>query len=216
MAIIKNIDYKLGAFTLSLSKLEVPDKGVTAFIGPSGSGKSTFFNILIGLYQPKAWSWDYQQLDLARMSVSQRRFGVVFQSDDLFPHMTAEENIKITFAARNKNADFESTVAPIREKLKLETCWRTKAYDLSGGEKQRVSLLRALVTNPRMLLLDEPFSSLDTASKVESRALVKSLLEKLSIPVYLITHDPEDVRILANHIVEIVNGRFSSVKRVDT
>ena len=215
MAIIKNIDFKLGSFALKLDHLELQDAGVTAFLGPSGSGKSTFFNVLIGMYQPVGWSWEYQEKNLAAMTLSQRRLGVVFQNDNLFPHLTAEENIKIVFEARNENADFEITVAPLKTKLNLLSCWNTLANNLSGGEKQRISLLRALISQPRILLLDEPFSALDADSKVEARALVKAVIKDLSIPIYLITHDTEDVRILAQQSVQIVHGQFSTVKKLD-
>lgn len=215
MALIKNINFKVGSFLLKVDRLELPDQGVTAFVGPSGSGKSTFFNILIGVHQPLGWSWDFQQQDLALKTLSERQLGVVFQGDQLFPHLTAEENIQIVFEARNKSADFMQTIAPLKAQLNLEKCWRTLAQNLSGGEKQRISLLRALISQPRILLLDEPFSALDSELKVEARAMVKTLLKDLAIPVYLITHDVEDVRVLAQNTVQISQGQFSTVKKVD-
>lgn len=215
MAVIKNIDFKLGNFALKVDQIEIPDMGVTAFVGPSGSGKSTFFNILVGLHQPVGWSWNYHQQDLAQMKLSERKLGVVFQSDNLFPHLTLEQNIEIVFKSRNPHRDFKQIVAPLKEKLNLARCWLTVASDLSGGEKQRGALLRALISQPRILLLDEPFSALDSESKGEARSLVKNLLKDMAIPIYLITHDPEDVRVLANQTVDIIDGTFSTVKNVD-
>ena len=212
MAIIKGINLKLGNFLLSVNDLELADTGVTAFIGPSGAGKSTFFNILIGLQKLEGWSWIYQQTDLAQVSVSERRLGVVFQGYELFPHMTAEQNIKIVFNARNIPDHFSKMVMPLVSKLNLDRVWKSTAANLSGGEKQRLALLRALVCQPRILLLDEPFAALDKESRHEARLLVKEIFTDLQIPVYMITHDETDVEFLAQHKVLIENGRFLSVK----
>ncbi len=214
MALIKNINLKFGSFELRLDQLQLPDEGVTAIQGPSGSGKTTFFNTLIGLHNPKNWSWVMQGVDLAQLNIADRRLGVVFQNFELFPHMTAEENIKIVFQARSKNR-FANSVSQYIDKLALSSCWKTRASDLSGGEKQRVALLRALVSNPRVLLLDEPFSALDPQLRIQARELVKSILLDLKIPVYLITHDESDVQFLAQHKVALQNGQFFRVKKVD-
>ncbi len=208
MAQISNIKLQLGSFTLSVDQLQLSDTGVTAIQGPSGSGKTTFFNTLIGIHQPAGWSWNFNGSDLAQRKISDRQLGVVFQNYELFPHLTSEENIKIVFEARRKD-NFKSAVEAYVEKLNLMACWRTKAADLSGGEKQRVALLRALICKPQLLLLDEPFSALDIATREQARLLVKSVLTELNIPVYLISHDPEDTAFLAQHRVYIDSGRFT-------
>ena len=213
MALIKNINLRLGSFNLSVPELELPDEGITAIQGPSGSGKSSFFNTLIGVHNPKNWSWIMNNQDLAQLKIADRRLGVVFQNYELFPHMTSEENVKIVFQARSKNL-FEPAVADYVDKLELKSCWKTKACDMSGGEKQRVALLRALICNPRVLLLDEPFSALDPALRNQARYLVKSILIDLKIPVYLITHDESDVQFLAQQKVVIENGHFSAVQKM--
>jgi len=209
MSVIKNINLKLGTFHLVVDELNLSDQGVTAFLGASGSGKSSFFNTLIGLHEPKAWSWIFKNEDLALLSVGDRKLGVVFQNYELFPHMTAKENVRIVFETRkNSDENFETSIKDYLTKLKLEKCWNTKASLLSGGEKQRVALLRALVSRPRLLLLDEPFSALDASARGEARELVKTLVRNLDIPVYLITHDEVDVKALADRVVYIQDGRF--------
>lgn len=213
MAQIKNIKLELGNFNLIVDKLELPDVGTIAFQGNSGSGKTTFFNTLIGLHQPKGWSWNMHSQDLAQMSSGERRLGVVFQNYELFPHLSAKKNVEIIFNARRKE-NFEKEISPYIEKLKLQNCWHTKADDLSGGEKQRVALLRALICNPRVLLLDEPFAALDPELRAEARDLVKSVIKELIIPVYLITHDLEDVSALAKYRVPIVNGHILPVQNL--
>ncbi len=208
MAQINNIRLQLGTFKLSVDQLQLPDTGVTAIQGPSGSGKTTFFNTLIGIHQPENWSWQFNGVDLAKLKISERRLGVVFQNYELFPHLSAAENIKIVFEARSEG-DFTSALNEYVEKLNLRSCWQTKAIDLSGGEKQRVALLRALICKPQLLLLDEPFSALDNSTRAQARMLVKTVFTDLKIPVYLISHDEEDAAFLAQHRIYIEAGRFT-------
>lgn len=199
-------------FELNIPELHIPDAGVTAILGSSGSGKTTFLKTLIGLYQPKGWSWNFKGELLHELTIGQRRLGVVFQSYDLFPHLSAEENINIILNARNPDENSRQAatkkVQHYISQLNLESCRKTLARNLSGGEKQRVALLRALVSNPRILLLDEPFSAFDTDLRSEARLMVKELLQQLDIPVYLVTHDKEDVSSLANQVIQLRDGKL--------
>ncbi len=214
MSFIKNLHLNLDGFILEIPELQIPQTGVTAFWGPSGAGKTTFFNTLIGLNNPKDWTWELNGAQLHQLSLSERRLGVVFQSYELFPHLTTEENIKIVAGARKPLANMITIIDEYKEKLNLNSCWNTKAEKLSGGEKQRVSLMRALVSQPRLLLLDEPFSALDPHLRKEARSLIKNLFKQINIPIYLITHDQEDVDALANCVVELQQGRVVSVKNL--
>lgn len=212
MSLVKNINLKLDSFELAISELEIADQGVTAIQGESGSGKTTLLNVLIGLHKPTAWEWLFKGADLARLEISERRLGVVFQGYDLFPHLTAQQNIEIVLKARYpKKQDQQiqlSRLAESAEQLKLQKCWNTKAESLSGGEKQRVALLRAVFSNPRMLILDEPFSALDPNLRSESRMILKNFIHKLEVPVLLVTHDEADVSALAQHSLRMKNGRI--------
>lgn len=218
MSLIKNLDlqFKADSFQLKIDELEIPDQGVTAFWGHSGSGKTTLFKTLIGLYQPENWSWTYQNISLHELSLSERRLGVVFQNYELFPHLTAEENIRLVMRARHEQETLplaQKQCEEFKEKLHLHTCWQTRADKISGGEKQRVALLRALLSQPRILLLDEPFSALDPHLRQETRLLLKSVLKELNVPVYLITHDQADVEALADTQIELEKGRIRGVKK---
>lgn len=199
-------------FELNIQELMIPEKGITAILGSSGSGKTTFLKTLIGLYQPRGWSWTFKGELLSALDIGGRRLGVVFQGYDLFPHLTADENINLVLKARNSEKAARTAAQNKVEKyisqLHLERCRHTRAQNLSGGEKQRVALLRALVSNPRILLLDEPFSALDTDLRSEARLLVKELLSQLDIPVYLVTHDKEDVATLAENVIHLKNGKL--------
>ena len=212
MSLIKNLHLKRGDFTLDISELEIPDQGITAIQGQSGSGKTTLFNILIGLQAVSDWQWIFKGEDLAKLSISERRLGVVFQGYDLFPHMTAEENIFIVANARNVGQNkvmLSEKINHYKKSLQLEKCWQTKAQLLSGGEKQRVAFLRAVISNPRMLLLDEPFSALDTNLRGESRQSLKQFLAEVDIPVLLVTHDEQDVKALAARTLHLKHGNIA-------
>lgn len=212
MSHIKNLVLKMDDFELNIKELFIPEKGITAILGSSGSGKTTFLKTLIGLYKPHEWSWTFKGELLSSLDIGSRRLGVVFQSYDLFPHLTAEENINVILKARNPEKTMQVAAQIKVEKyisqLNLESCRHTRAQNLSGGEKQRVALLRALVSNPRLLLLDEPFSALDTDLRSEARLLVKEVLSQLDIPVYLVTHDKEDVASLAENVIHLKNGKL--------
>lgn len=217
MSSIKKLVFKTGRFELNIPELEIPAHGVTALTGPSGSGKTTLLKVLLGLHQPQGWEWQSEGAALHTLPLAERRMGVVFQGYDLFPHMTAEENILLVLKSRHPGKKREQMLQQLelfKEQLGLSSCWKTNAHDLSGGEKQRVALLRALVSAPRMLLLDEPFSALDSELRGEARALVKKIISQLNIPVLLVTHDRADVEELAHHEIQLVSGRVVSSSAV--
>ena len=200
MSLVENLYVEYDNFKIYIPHWEFSDRGVTALWGPSGSGKTTIFRTLIGLEECPSLKWDYRGEDLAQLSVESRRLGVVFQNYELFPHMTAKENILFAVKARKiQDSNWSRFIDP----LNLSKSLQTKASRLSGGEKQRVALVRALVGEPRILLLDEPFSSLDKEIREEARQLVKSVIKDLEIPTLLITHDSDDIRALADESVEI-------------
>jgi len=211
MSHIKNLNLKLTSFELIVDDLQLPDSGLTAFMGPSGSGKSSFLQTLIGLHQPAGWSWRFKGELLSDLPISKRRLGVVFQSYDLFPHLSAEENVRIVRSSEaEKSPESEQRLQQQIRILQLERCWQTRASELSGGEKQRVALLRALAFEPRLLLLDEPFAALDQNLREEARQMVTELIQRCQVPVYLVTHDRQDVVSLgAQAVYSVQNGRIS-------
>jgi len=209
MLIIKNLDFKIGNFSLKIDKLDLSSNKVTALMGPSGAGKTTLFNILVGIHQPVKWSCLLNGREISNLKIEQRGLGVAFQNHELFPHLTAEKNIQIVMQARqaNQKSDQEQ-LEKYKIDLQLQTCWQTQASKLSGGEAQRVSLLRALMSKPSMLLLDEPFSALDSALKDDARQLIIKIIHSLEIPTLLITHEVTDAEILSAHIVNLKNGKI--------
>ena len=194
-------------FRVEIPFLSIPDQGVTALCGPSGAGKSTILRILMGLELCPEMSWNFKGVDLNRMSVPDRRLGVVFQDLQLFPHMSGRENI--LFAAKARNIGMEE----VREffnrwgsAFDFDTFLDRPVLVLSGGEKQRVALARALIGKPRILMLDEPFSALDEDRSMESREIVLNVVSEAKIPCLIITHDKTDIKKVANTIIEIKAG----------
>lgn len=210
MSLVENLIHDYGDFKIEVPSWEILDTGVTALCGPSGSGKTSIFRLLLGLEKNQQFVWSFQGLDLAKKKTPERKLGVVFQSYDLFPHMTAKENI--LFAARARKVPQERAEKRLKElvqTLKMESFLERKTSLCSGGEKQRIALARAIIGEPRILFLDEPFSALDPHLRSESRKLVKDLIEKEKIPTVLVTHDKDDVDFLANKVSYIENGKIT-------
>ena len=211
MSLVENLRHDYGDFKLEIPSWEILDSGVTALCGPSGSGKTSVFRMLLGLEKNLNFSWTFKGQDLAKKKTPDRKLGVVFQSYDLFPHMTARENILFAAKARKVPAErAEKRLKEISQTLKMDSFLDRKSSLCSGGEKQRIALARAIIGEPQILLLDEPFSALDSHLRQESRKLVKDLIEKEKIPTILVTHDKEDVDYLANKVSYIENGSITN------
>lgn len=201
MSTVTNLKLSLGKFKLEKSLIELSDDGITVIWGASGSGKSSFLKCLMGYHLCPSMVWNYKGEDLNKLKPGKRPVGIVFQSYDLFPHMTALENIEFALKAKNISlSDIDELWQEIKFLLNLSDFLQTKATHLSGGEQQRVALARALITQPKILLLDEPFSALDKNRRESARKLLKDCVEKFKIPAVLITHDEEDLKI-ANKVI---------------
>jgi sulfate transport system ATP-binding protein/putative spermidine/putrescine transport system ATP-binding protein len=209
MSVVEHLNKKYDSFEIQIPRWEILDQGVTALWGPSGSGKTTVFRILLGLESCPEQKWQWGSEDLAKVPTPKRKLGVVFQNLDLFPHMTARQNIFFPVKARSIPSDqAQARFEKLNQVLHLQDFSDRRAELLSGGEKQRVALARALMAFPRMLLLDEPFSALDEALRAEARAYLQQLLRQTQTPALLITHDQRDLDILAQKVTKIEKGRL--------
>ena len=213
MSKVEILERRYRDFQIKIENWEILDAGVTAFLGPSGSGKSSVIRHLIGLERADRFSWRWGDLDLAQKPIAARRLGVVFQTGELFPHMTAKENIRFAAEAavsgRGVARDgMELRIQDLIDELSLGRSQHTVAAYLSGGERQRVALARALIGEPRLMLLDEPFSALDAELREEARRLVKDTIQLFKIPTLLVSHDAADVQSLAQRTVQIRDGRL--------
>jgi len=200
----------LSDFSLDVS-LTLPARGVSALFGPSGSGKTTVLRALAGLERLSAsrvviagmvWQDEAQGI-----FVPPRGIGYVPQDGALFPHLTVEQNI--AFGLTGKPAARRQRVQALLEQVELDGEMAQRwPHQLSGGQQQRVSLARALAQQPRLMLLDEPFSALDVVTRRGLREEIKSLKGKLSCPIIYVTHDINEALFLADEILPVVDGKI--------
>ncbi len=211
MSIDVNLQHDLKSLRIS-AEFNIAEPGITALFGPSGSGKTTLVNMIAGLMRPDQGHIqinDHVLFDGARginVPVRQRRVGCVFQDNRLFPHMTVRDNL-FYGARRNPHKLPEDEQQAVLEMLGIATLLDRRPNLLSGGEKQRVTLGRALLANPDMLLLDEPLSALDHARKQEILPYLEWLRDHRSIPILYVTHAIDEVARLADDMVVIDQGK---------
>ncbi|MFV5768575.1 ATP-binding cassette domain-containing protein [Mammaliicoccus sciuri] len=185
--------------TISLN-IQADTPKIYAIVGRSGIGKSTLLNIIAGLTEAETCRIEINQKVLSDqkhvIKVQDRNIGYLFQDYQLFPHKTVHENIHYMI---EPNKETEQLI----KHLRIENCLNQYPSTLSGGESQRVALSRVLSVKPNLLLLDEPFSSLDDETKDEGMALVKSIFKTWQIPIILVSHSKKEVQILADEVIEI-------------
>lgn len=186
-------------------------------LGASGSGKSVLLKTIAGLITPdsgKILLQDRCLFDSAtkiNLKPQQRSLAYLFQSYALFPHLNVAQNISFALHHSIINGRKHSVPEAVQywlELFKLEGIQFQYPDEISGGQKQRVALARALIVNPKAILLDEPFSALDTNLRAIMRKELAEVQEKLKIPMILITHDPEDAKVFGDAIIEIENGHI--------
>ncbi|HEX6079905.1 MAG TPA: ABC transporter ATP-binding protein [Methylomirabilota bacterium] len=185
-----------------------------ALLGPSGCGKSTLLRMVAGLVEPDGGEVVLAGEDITRVAVHRRNLGLVFQSYALFPHMTVFENVAFGLRRRGvATPEIGRLVGRMLELVRLGPLGPRYPRELSGGQQQRVALGRALVTEPRVLLLDEPLSNLDALLRDEMRVELKRLQERLGTTMIFVTHDQAEALILSDRVVVMEAGRVQQVGR---
>lgn len=201
-----------GAVALEPTDLEIPAHKTTILIGPSGSGKSTLLRLISGLIEPTTGWLEIDGTKLTRETLLKfrRRMGYVIQSGDLFPHLTARRNILLV--AQELRLPAHELQARVEELCVLARVPRNLLdrypVELSGGEQRRVSLIRALMLKPDMLLLDEPMGALDPLVRAGLLVDLKSLFERLNTTVIMVTHDLIEAARLGDLVVLLKAGRI--------
>jgi molybdate transport system ATP-binding protein len=192
---------------------EVSLNGVCTIFGDSGAGKTTLLRCLIGLetcegsitFQQQTWLGTDGHQPAKNLSVAKRKIGVVFQEPRLFPHLNVQQNLQL---AVNKAHNSPFTIVQLAKELGFSDLLHHQTTQLSGGQKQRIAIARALLTNPRLLVMDEPLSSLDIVSKRLLLPFLKQISEH--IPILYITHSEQELFYLSKQMLLISNGRIEA------
>lgn len=194
--------YEKGRMILNRIRFHVRKGETVAILGSSGSGKSTLLGIIAGLTQPTEGRILLEGKDITSLACEKRDIGMVFQDYALFPHLNVEKNVG--FALKSYK---DPIVGEMLNLVKMSDYRKRYPYELSGGEKQRIAIARSLAASPRLLLLDEPFSNLDSHLKTEVRKDIREILAKARTTTILVTHDIEDANELADKIIHISDGK---------
>jgi molybdate transport system ATP-binding protein len=207
------IEKRLGSFLLDVA-FDAPTPGIVALFGPSGCGKSTTINIIAGLLVPDHGEISLGEdvlLDTRRkiaIAAERRGIGYVFQDARLFPHLNVASNLR--YAQRRARRAPYVSLERVLAMLDLEPLLSRRVHRLSGGERQRVALGRALLSQPRLLLLDEPLAALDRDRREEVLPYLETLRDQLAIPMIYVSHQFDEVLRLATHIVLMQAGKVAA------
>jgi thiamine transport system ATP-binding protein len=203
---LDHLDLSLPDFSLT-ADWQVPDGARVAIIGPSGAGKSTLLNAIAGFVVPTAGRirWDGQ--DLAPLSPGERPVSILFQDQNLFPHLTLTQNLGLGLSSHLRlTAQDQAKIARALDRVGLSGLGPRRPAQLSGGQQGRAALARALLRARPLLLLDEPFAALGPALKSEMLDLVAAVADETGATVLMVTHDPDDAQRFADQTVLLADG----------
>ena len=207
---IVNFSIDLNTFKLQNISFSINRGDYLCIIGPTGAGKTILLESILGFYKPKYGKIFFKSKDITNLPPEKRNIGIIYQDYALFPHLSVEKNIEYGL----KHKDFNK-VKKIAEILGIQELLDRFPDSLSGGEKQRVAMARALIVEPELLLMDEPFSALDVQTKSKLRKLIRDIRDKLNLTVIHITHDLDDVWALANKVAIIKEGKLIQFGTLD-
>jgi ABC-type Fe3+/spermidine/putrescine transport system ATPase subunit len=210
---LKNITASYGEnLVLQDFSLSVAGGELVALLGASGCGKTTALKVVAGLMTENSGEVWLDGKNITKVSAERREAAMVFQKPLLFPFLNVAENVGFGLKMRHlPKSESRQKVAEALSLVKLEGFEKRSAKQLSGGQEQRVALARALVTNPRVLLLDEPFSALDAGLRIEMRNLVRELQQRSKITTVFVTHDQEEAVSIADRIALMDNGKLAQI-----
>ena len=189
--------------------ITINDGEMVCLLGPSGCGKSTTLSMVAGLEIPTDGDIFFDGKSMAGVEAEKRDIGMVFQNYALYPHMTVAENIMFPLRMRwIPKAERMEKMRAAAEMMKITEYLKRKPAQLSGGQQQRVAIARALVKEPKLLLLDEPFSNLDARLRIELRNDIRALQQKLKITTIFVTHDQEEAMSISDRILLMNRGEL--------
>ncbi|MBK6320867.1 MAG: ABC transporter ATP-binding protein [Burkholderiales bacterium] len=184
------------------------DSGETvAILGPSGSGKSTLLKMVAGLESLDGGRVLFDAQDITALAPERRRFALMFQDFALFPHLDVQDNVAFGLVEQGlRKAAARAQACAMLARFGLQTFARAPVTQLSGGEQQRVALARALITQPRVLLLDEPFSALDAELRLQLQTEFRQRIAEFNMATLLVTHDEAEARAMAQRGYRVLDG----------
>lgn len=193
-----NNELILKNMTISIGKGEI-----LAVIGPSGGGKSTLLRLISGLEIPLSGTIEVDNKDVTQTNPERRKIGMLFQDYALFPHLTVEKNV--AYGLKLKGQDKKNRIAQMLNIVNMKGYEKRYPHELSGGQQQRIALARTLAPEPKILLLDEPFSNLDTELQQKIRSEIFGIVKSMKITTIMVTHNKEDAK-FADKVISISNG----------
>lgn len=192
--------------------LTVNNQETLVLMGLSGSGKSTLLKTILGIVAPQQGSMLLHGKDITALPIEQRNIGYVPQDYGLFPHLTVSANVSYGLRVRGStHTEQQAKANDMLTFVGLPGYGLQHIHELSGGQQQRVALARALAIQPDLLLLDEPLSSIDQATKFDVATQLKSLFSSLKIPIIFVTHQHEDARFLGGRLAIMIDGIIEQI-----
>lgn len=212
---LENIVKKFGSvISVNNVSLEIADGEFVIFVGPSGCGKTTTLRMIGGLENPTSGKIFFDGKMVNYVQPADRNVAMVFQNFALYPHMTARENITLSLRVKKVKPEvIESKLNRVAAMLNITHLLERKPAQLSGGEKQRVAVGRAIIREPNALLMDEPLSNLDAKLRLTMRAEIKTLVREIGITTIYVTHDQVEAMTLGDTLVVMNKG---SIQQIDT
>jgi len=216
--LLKGVRKDFGSFTaISNIDLDIASGELVALLGPSGCGKTTTLRMIAGLEIPSAGQICFDGKDVSEVPVQDRNVGMVFQRYALFPHMTVEKNVLFGLKVRGVGkAEAAERLEEILDVVQLQQFRHRFPAQLSGGQMQRVAIARTLITNPSVLMMDEPLANLDTKLRGEMRRFIRDLQQRLGITTIFVTHDQIEAMELADRVAVIFDGKLAQFDTPDT
>lgn len=208
--------YPLADFNLELS-FEIPTQGISVIYGKSGSGKTTLLRCIAGIEKASTAKiifenhiWQDQKLFIP---THHRNLGYVFQESNLFSHLNVNANLD--YAIKRSQAKYKFLKEEIIEIFNLQHLINRDISKLSGGERQRVAMARAILSNPNILLMDEPLASLDEENKIEIMSFLKNVQRKYNIPIIYVTHSNLEISQIADRVIFMQNGKIVKINNIN-
>ena len=211
---IKGLSKNWNGFSLKNISLEIKEGAYFIFLGPCGAGKTLLLSTIAGLWQPDSGNIFIKEEDITNLAPEKRNIGYLFQNNALFNHLSVKENIYYGLKYRKPDKDFVKSVLKF---LDIDKAFlsRKDTINLSGGEARKVALARCMATRPRLLLLDEPLSSLDLLSHKNVMEALKALNKNLGVTILHVSHHVEAVRELAGETAVLADGSVKYKGSID-